>query len=72
MEISEFDKTQWHFGMRVRYEGEVRKLYGVNFPERIVGMCDLSDKNSDDPYWARCENVSVVPQLSGDDTKQER
>lgn len=61
MTQDEFDKTRFGLYTWVMYEGQKRYVIAVNFPERLLGLCDeKEDVEPDEWIWVRCENVQIV------------
>lgn len=61
MTLDEFDKTRFGANMWVMYKGQKRYVISVNFPERLLGLCDgKADIEPDEWTWVRCENVKVI------------
>lgn len=58
MTIEEFNKTGFTGNMKMRYQGEVYDIVSVDFQEALFAYS--LDDDCDNLSWARCENVSLV------------
>lgn len=56
MTIQEFNEMAFGFGDKAEYikDGKMYNIYSIDFEEKL--FC-LSDINSDDLFWVRCESV---------------
>jgi hypothetical protein len=59
MTQDEFDQTQWHAGMKAKYQDKVCPIVATDFTERLVQI-DLYQDGEDFYPWARCENITLV------------
>lgn len=61
MTIEEFNKTRFHAGMKVMYNGEIYPLASANFDEKLVAYVDGYDEDDKPEFnWVRCENCEII------------
>jgi hypothetical protein len=56
MTQEQFDKQEWGVNMKCNYDNLIRDIISVDFQERLVG---LSEPQSENIQWVRCENVEL-------------
>jgi hypothetical protein len=62
MKKSEFNKTKFGNGDKIKYHGKIYDLIGVDLIEQLFGFKDKNAEIDDSLEWCRCENAEYLKQ----------